>query len=128
MKLRPPKSPASPLLWFAVAGPPVAWGLQFGASYWLTEAHCDVATGGWTGTGQAWVIALTVVAAVVSVTAGLVSIALYRGSADAEEDDAPPAGRTHFLSVIGMTVTPLFTFIIVMNGIGAGILSPCHGV
>jgi hypothetical protein len=26
---------------------------------------------------------------------------------------------------VGMAITPLFTFIIIMNGVGVGVLSPC---
>jgi hypothetical protein len=126
VRIAPPRSGASPLVWFAVAGPAVAWGIQFTAGYWISEGHCNPATGGWTGAGEAWVVALTVIAALVAVGAGLVALALYRGTSDAEEDDAPPAGRTHFMAVIGMAITPLFTFMIVMNGVGVGVLSPCH--
>ena len=125
MKLRAPTSPTSPLMWFAVAGPPVAWGLQFAIGYWISQAHCSQGTSGWTGVGQAWAIALTVVAATVALSAGLVSVALFRATQDADHDEGPPAGRTHFLAIVGMTITPLFTFIIVMNGVGVGVLSPC---
>jgi len=112
-------------MWFAVAGPPVAWGLQFAIGYWISQAHCSQGTSGWTGVGQAWAIALTVVAATVALSAGLVSVALFRATQDADHDEGPPAGRTHFLAIVGMTITPLFTFIIVMNGVGVGVLSPC---
>ena len=126
LRLQAPSSPASPLIWFAVAGPPVGWGLQFGIGYWISQAHCSQATGGWTAAGQAWSIALTVVAAAVAVAAGLVAVALFRATRDSEHDEGPPGGRTHFLSIVGMAITPLFTFIILMNGVGVGVLSPCH--
>jgi len=126
VRLRAPTSPTSPLMWFAVAGPPVAWGLQFTIGYWMSQAHCSVATGGWTTAGQAWSIALTVVAATVAISAGLVAVALFRATRDIDHDEGPPSGRTHFLSIVGMAITPLFTFIIVMNGVGVGVLSPCN--
>ena len=126
MKLQPPTSPTAPAMWFAVAGPPVAWGLQFATGYWISQAHCSGATGGWTASGQAWAIALTVVAAAVAIAAGLVAVALFRGTRKVDHESGPPAGRTHFLSIVGMAITPLFTFIIVMNGVGVGVLSPCH--
>jgi heme/copper-type cytochrome/quinol oxidase subunit 2 len=113
-------------MWFSVAGAPVAWGLQFGISYWITQTHCNSAAGGWTGVGQGWVIGLTVVAALVAAAAGLTAVAFFRATRDVEHDDGPPAGRSHFLSVVGMAITPLFLFIIVMNGVGASYLSPCH--
>jgi hypothetical protein len=114
------------MMWFAVAGAPVAWGLQFGIGYWMTQARCSSATGVWTSASQAWAIALTVVAAAVAISAGLVAVALFRATREVEHDSGPPAGLTHFLSIVGMAITPLFTFIIVMNGVGVGVLSPCH--
>jgi hypothetical protein len=122
----PPKSAGSLRLWFGVAGAPVAWGFQFGIGYWITQTHCNEATGGWSGVSQGWVIGLTVVAALVAVAAGLVAVGLFRATREVEHDSAPPDGRTHFLSVVGMAITPLFLFIIVMNGVGASYLSPCH--
>jgi hypothetical protein len=126
MKLRAPTSPTSPVMWFAVAGPPVAWGVQFSVGYWISQAHCSEATAGWSGAGQAWAIVLTVVAASVSLAAGIVAFALFRGTREADHEEGAPTGRTHFLAVVGMAITPLFTFIIIMNGIGVGVLSPCH--
>jgi hypothetical protein len=126
MRLAAPRSPSSPAMWFAVAGAPVAWGVQFAAGYWISQAHCD-GSGVWTSASQAWVIALTVLAAATAIAAGLVAAALYRGTRDADHEGAPPGGRAHFLSIVGMAITPLFTFIIVMNGVGVGVLSPCRG-
>ena len=126
MKLRAPTSPTSPAMWFAVAGPPVAWGVQFSVGYWMTQAHCSEATAGWSGAGQAWAIVLTVVAATISLAAGVVALALFRATREADHEEGPPTGRTHFLSMVGMAFTPLFTFIIIMNGVGVGVLSPCH--
>jgi hypothetical protein len=68
-----------------------------------------------------------VIAAVVALAAGAVAVLLFRATSEAEKDDPPPDGRTHFLSMVGMAITPLFTFIIVMNGVGVTILAPCHG-
>ena len=127
MRVRPPKSPTSPILWFAVLGPPFAWGFQFGISYWITQAQCSLSGAGWESSSHAWTIALTAAAAVVALAAGAVAVLLFRATSEAEKDDPPPDGRTHFLSMVGMAITPLFTFIIVMNGVGVTILAPCHG-
>ena len=127
MNLRPPKSPTSPLLWFAVLGAPFAWGIQFGIGYWITQAQCSLSGSGWESSSQAWTIVLTVAAAVVALSAGLVATVLFRATSEVEKDDPPPDGRTHFLAIVGMAITPLFTFIIVMNGVGVSIHAPCHG-
>jgi uncharacterized membrane protein len=127
MGFRPPRSPTSPLLWFAVLGPPFAWGVQFGIGYWITQAQCSLSGSGWESSSEAWSILLTAAAAAVALSAGLVSVLLYRTTSESDKDDAPPDGRTHFLSMVGMAITPLFTFIILMNGVGVNIVSPCHG-
>ena len=127
MKLRPPSSPTSPLLWFAVLGAPIAWGIQFGVGYWITQGQCGVSGSGWETSSQVWAIVLTAIAATVAVSAGIVAVLLHRATRGVDKEDPPPDGRTYFLSMVGMAVTPLFTFIIVMNGVGANVLSPCHG-
>jgi hypothetical protein len=114
-------------LWFAVAGAPVAWGFQFGIGYWITQTHCSSAGGGWTDVAQGLAVALTAIAAVVALAAGLTAVTLYRATSDVEHDSGPPPGRTHFLAIVGMAITPLFFFIIVMNGVSVSVLSPCHG-
>jgi hypothetical protein len=47
------------------------------------------------------------------------AVAAWRATRDADESDAPPAGRIHFLSMIGMTIAPLFLAIILMSSAGA---------
>jgi hypothetical protein len=119
MRIGVPHSPLSPQLWYSVLGAPGAWGLQFAVSYWVTEARCSVAGERWGISVDAWVIALTVAAVVIAVGAGLVALALFRGTEDDEFEDAPPGGRTRFFAAIGLAVTPIFLAIIVLNGIGA---------
>jgi heme/copper-type cytochrome/quinol oxidase subunit 2 len=115
------------VLWFGVLGAPVAWGIQFGVGYWITQAQCSLSGGGWESSSELWSIALTVVAATVAIAAGLVAVLLFLATRQAEKDGPPPDGRTHFLSIVGIAITPLFTFIIVMNGVGANVLAPCQG-
>ena len=56
---------------------------------------------------------------------GLAAVAAWRATRDDDDDDAPPAGRTHFLAVIGMTITPLFLAMIVMSSAGAIVFRGC---
>jgi hypothetical protein len=124
---RPPRSATSPLLWFAVLGPPFAWGFQFGIGYWISQAQCSLSGPGWQGSSHTWAIVLTVAAACVALAAGVVAVLLFRATSAVDKDGPPPDGRTHFLAIVGMAITPLFTFIIVMNGVGVNTLAPCHG-
>ena len=61
----------------------------------------------------------------IAAVGGLAALAAWRATRDADDDDAPPAGRIHFLAVIGLTITPLFLAIIVMSGAGAIVLDGC---
>ena len=62
IRIDQPTSPISPLLWFAVLGAPAAWALQFGISYWLTEAECSPAGAMWGISLDAWIIVLSAIA------------------------------------------------------------------
>jgi heme/copper-type cytochrome/quinol oxidase subunit 2 len=126
MKIEPTKPATSPLMWFAVLGAPAAWGVEFAVGYWVTQTGCSVPGRGWNVDQDIWGLVLMIVCFAVAVAAGLTAIAMFRGTRDHEEDDAPPAGRMHFLAAVGMTVTVLFIFIIVMTGLGILILPNCH--
>jgi heme/copper-type cytochrome/quinol oxidase subunit 2 len=119
-----PRSATSPAMWFAMAGAPIAWGVQFTVGYWLTQGKCSAAA--W-GIGlRGWAIVLTAIAAAVAVAAGLTALALFRETREADKDDPPPFGRLHFFSIVGLAITPLFVAIIVMNGVGVAVLEVCH--
>lgn len=126
MKLDPPRSAVSPIMWFAVVGAPFAWGVEFAVGYWMTQTGCSVPGREWSLDQNVWGVVLTTVAVAVAVAAGLTAVAMFRGTRQVEEDDAPPAGRVRFLAAVGMTVTVLFLFIIVMTGLGVVILPDCR--
>ncbi len=127
MRIEAPRSSVSPLMWFSVLGAPLAWGLEFAVGYWVTETGCSVpGRERWSVDVDVWGVALMIGAFAVAVGAGLVALGMFRGTRGADKDDAPPAGRVHFLAMIGMTVTVLFSFLIVMTGIGIVILPECH--
>jgi hypothetical protein len=126
MKVDPPKSAGSPIMWFAVVGAPFAWGVEFAVGYWMTQTGCSVPGRGWSLDQNIWGVVLMVVAFAVAVAAGLTAVAMFRGTRQVEDDDAPPAGRVRFLAAVGMTVTTLFVFVIVMTGLGIVILPDCR--
>ena len=66
-----------------------------------------------------------ILAAAAAIAAAATAVALFRATAAAEAEGAPPAGRTHFLAIVGMAIAPLFLAIIVMNGVGVLVLSSC---
>ena len=120
-----PTSPVSPLLWFGVLGAPLAWAVQFGVGYWISEAQCSPTGGQWQIPVRSWAIAVGAIGEVVAVSALLVALWLFRGSAGADVKEAPPEGRIRFLAVVGMTIAPLFIFLIAMTAVGTAVLYPC---
>lgn len=122
-RISSPRSPVSPLLWFAVLGAPAAWALQFGVGYWVTQAKCSPAGGMWGISLEAWIIVLSVIAIPMAIAAGVVAYGLFRGTEGAGTE--PPGGRNRFLAVIGMAVTPLFLAIMALNLVGVLVNSNC---
>jgi hypothetical protein len=122
-----PDSPASPVLWYAVLGPPTAWFGQFLIYYWLAETQCSPAGATlWSIPMTAWAIVVGAVAAVLALGAGATSLALFRRNSEDEHEEAPPGGRIKFLAVVGMTLTPLFFAMILMSTAGLLTLVPCN--
>jgi hypothetical protein len=115
------------MMWFGLFAAPAAWALQHVSGIELQYAQCHDNTPGpaYDVHVDGWTLAVTLAAAAVAVLGGLASLAAWRATRDAEEDDPPPAGRIHFLSVIGMTVTPLFLAMILMSGLGEFFLPSC---
>jgi hypothetical protein len=109
------------LAWVGALGPPFVWAAQHVAGYALGLADCpDNTVGpGWNVPVNVATIVVGGVAATLAVLCGLSAVAAWRATRDARDSDAPPAGRTHFLAVIGMTITPLFLAMIVMSSAGA---------
>jgi hypothetical protein len=107
--------------WLGVLGPPFAWALQHIGGVAVGLADCpDGARGpGWNVPVDTVTIALGAATAVVAALCGVAAVAAWRATRAADESDAPPTGRIHFLAVIGMTVTPLFLAMIAMSSAGA---------
>lgn len=120
----PPSSPASPLLWFAVFGAPAAYVAQIGVGYWLAQARCGPTGGMWGISLATWGVVVGFAAAAVAAGAGLTALWLFRRTGDYK--DPPPAGRTAFLGVVGMTVSSLFLVLILMTASGVLAFHVCN--
>jgi hypothetical protein len=118
---------AGVLVWIGLFAAPAAWALQHVSGIELQYAQCHDNTAGpaYDVHVDAWSLGLAIVAAGIAVLGGLAAVAAWRATRDADDDDAPPAGRIHFLAVIGMTTTPLFLAIILMSGLGEFFLPSC---
>lgn len=123
-----PDSAASPLLWYAVLGAPAGWALQFSVGYWLAESGCAPSGGELFGVDLGtWMVPLTALALAAALGAGAAALSLYRRTASADDYEAPPPGRVHFLATIGLAVTPLFVVLIALTAIGVFVhYPPCN--
>jgi hypothetical protein len=119
-------SPAR-LAWLGALGPPFVWATQFVAGYTIALAACpdNTAGPGWNVPMDTVTVVLGAIAALLTLLCGAGAFAAWRATRDSDDDDRPPAGRIHFLSVIGMTITPLFLAIIVMSSVGAIVFEEC---
>jgi NO-binding membrane sensor protein with MHYT domain len=116
--------PSNSLLWFGVLGGSVAWAVQFVANLAFSFAQCNQPSARWQLPVHAWQIALGVGGALIGLAAEAVSLRIFLRTREA--DNAPPAGRVHFLSVVGLTVNFLAITIVVMTAIGAPLLEVCR--
>jgi heme/copper-type cytochrome/quinol oxidase subunit 2 len=121
------RSRSEALAWVGALGPPFCWAGQHIAGYALGLADCpdNTAGPGWNVPVDTLTIVVGGVTATLAVLCGLSAVAAWRATRDADDSDAPPAGRSHFLAVIGMTITPLFLAMIVMSSAGALVFSGC---
>lgn len=127
--ISPQVRPGPPLLaWIGVLFPPFAWAGQHIAGYATGLARCpDNARGeGWNVPVDTVTIAIGATAAALVLVGGASALVAWLASRDADEDDAPPAGRIHFLSAVGLTITPLFLAMVVMSSAGAIVANGCH--
>jgi hypothetical protein len=114
-------------MWVGLFAAPAAWALLHVSGVELQFATChDNTVGPSSGVNvDAVTLVVTIAAAAVAVLGGLAAVGAWRATRAAEDDDAPPAGRIHFLAVIGMTTTPLFLALILMAGLGEVFLPSC---
>jgi hypothetical protein len=113
--------------WLGVFMPPFAWAAQHVLGYATGLAECpdNTAGAGWNVPVDGITVVLGGVATVLVLLGGAFSLVAFRATREAEDDDAPPAGRIHFLSVIGLTIAPLFLAIVLMSSAGAIVANGC---
>jgi hypothetical protein len=118
---------AAAAVWIGLFAAPFAWAAQHVAGIELTIGQChDNAPGpAWDLPVDPVTIATTAIAASIAVLGGLAALSAWRATRGVDDDDAPPAGRNHFLAIVGMTISPLFLAIILMSGVGSTLMSGC---
>ena len=126
--------PSNLLLWFGVGGGAVAFAIQFVAGLAFSFAQCaNGTTTRWHIPVHDWQIGLAsggfVVGLASTAVAATIFLRTYRiGDVFGEErrgdGSAPPLGRIHFLSIVGLTVNVLVLTIMAMDAFGTAL----HGV
>lgn len=124
------------VVWFGVMGGAMAWAVQHVAGYAFGIAQCNPPTNRWQIAVHSWQAALAAAALVIGLLALAVS---FRTFLRTRPDDNEPVGdfphrpvrqepldRIYFLATLGLVINPLAIAIIVMDGIGAPLLSLCH--
>jgi hypothetical protein len=115
------KPGAAPVfVWWTMFAGPLAWVLDLGFSYVLTQHSCS--------TGHHYVLhVITIVCGVIALTgfaAGIVAYgALPREATDAGER---PLDRTYFQVVFGIVFSLAFTMVVIAAAVPRWILSPCN--
>lgn len=124
MTLHPGTRRLQALMWFGLLGAPIAWATQHVTGFGLSVAACSAA-GRRVGVAlDPLTIVVTAIAATIAAAAGVCAITVFRATRGV--GDEPPGSRIHFLSIVGMTIAPLFVAIILMSGVGSVVQANCH--
>ena len=124
--------PSNLLLWFGIAGGPLAWTVQFVANLAFSFAQCNQPDGRWALPVRSWQLALAAAGLLIALASMATAIWLFLRTfriGDVFEEErsgggsAPPLGRIHFVAIVALVVDFLVLTIIVMDGIGAPLLS-----
>ena len=105
-------------LWWAIAAGPVAWGLDLGVSYSLTQHVCS--------TGHYYVLHLiSGLCFACALTGVFCAVSNYRRFEGAHEKGGRPRDRAHFQALIGIIFSVSFAVVIMAGSVPRWVLSPC---
>lgn len=116
----PPRTPGAGRLWTGALAGPIAWLLNLGLSYLLTDWSCN--------TGHEIVIHLVnLVALLVALAGAALAWSIWEGAAPSGPTGAPPPiGRVRFMALSGMILSLLFALAIIAQGVPPFILNACQ--
>jgi hypothetical protein len=125
--------PSNLLVWFGVGGGAVAFALQFVAGLAFSFAQCNNGSR-WHVPVSAWQVGFAAGGFAIGVASTAVAATIFRrtyrlfdifGQERRGDGSAPPLGRIHFLSIVGLTVNVLVLTIMLMDAIGTGLHGMC---
>jgi hypothetical protein len=130
MTVRGRQIPLGTLAGVGVLAAPAAWVGHFLFGFGVTQAACGLGGSRWGIPVDAWTGVATGVAAALAVGGALASVAAFRATREAEgtggAQEPPPVGRIHFVATVGMAISPLFLFMILLAGLGVVSLPNCQ--
>lgn len=127
--------PSNLMVWFGVLGGGLAWLGQFAVNLAFSFAQCNAPAGRWQLPVRELQIGLSAAAFAVGLLSMGVALWLYLYTYQFKhvprmerrgEGSPAPTGRINFLAVVGLTVNLLAVTIIVMDGVGAPLLTICR--
>jgi hypothetical protein len=74
---------------------------------------------------RAWDLATAIAAALIALAGIAAAVVAFLDTRELR-DEPPPASRIHFMAIVGMTISPLFLAIIVLDGLGSGLVDICR--
>lgn len=105
-------------LWLGLLLPPIFWALQMLINYALVGFECF-------GGRRLSMILVSVLALIIAVSAGGVSLNTWRKLGNWGEDSISTLSTNKFLAFLGLLSGGLFTLVIVAQLIGTILLHPC---
>jgi uncharacterized membrane protein YidH (DUF202 family) len=110
---------AEAALWWSMAAGAVAWSLDLGLSYSLTQHACS--------TGHHFVLhVISIFSFVIALTGAVAGFRMYqRTPDDASRQGGRPRDRAFFIAAIGITMSIAFAVVIIAFAVPRWILSPC---
>lgn len=94
------------MIWFAFLGPAAAWALQLVVGYGLEEAACAPGSER-SDIVEPVILVVTVIAAVVAITAGVAGFVLWRRAG---------RGSIAFMAAAGAVSSPIFLVFVLLAG------------
>jgi hypothetical protein len=106
-------------VWWGVAAGPLAWGVDLGSSYAVTQHACS--------TGHYYVLhVISVICFVLALTGFVLAFGMHRRlPQNADKQGHSSRDRAFFMSLVGIVMSLFFAVIIIAGAVPRWILSPC---
>ena len=114
------------LMWFGLAGGPLAWAAQQVVGWGIAQSHCEPGGASLGIAARVWEIAATAAALGVWAAAGAAAVSVFFATRTDERDADPPLGRIHMIATASLAVEAVFLCMILLVGISAIVGTGCR--